>query len=159
MQSYRAVIAVGSALCLMMSGGCANKAKTGALVGTGVGTGVGAMIGHQMGKGKEGALIGAAVGALSGSLMGHQEDVQDEENTIAHNVAHQEEERQAVQRAMSNFDVAEMANKKISDAIIINTIQDRGGMFDTSPTGIINMKDAGVSDTVIMAMQRHNKTR
>lgn len=104
-------------------------------------------------------MIGAAVGAVSGGLIGNKEDIQDEQNTIARNVAHQEEERQAFQRAMSNYDVAEMTTKKVSDPIIINTIQDRGGAFDTSPSGIIGLKDAGVSDTVIMAMQRHNKTR
>jgi uncharacterized protein YcfJ len=147
------------ALSLAFNSGCANKTRTGALVGTGVGTGVGAIIGHQIGKGKEGAMIGAAVGAASGALIGRKQDVEDENAAVARNVAHMEEERQATRRAMSNFDVAEMANSHISDAIIINTIQDRGGAFDTSPTGIISLKKDGVSDTVIMAMQRHNKTR
>lgn len=150
---------VALALCVTLNMGCANKTRTGALVGTGVGTGIGAVIGHQMGKGKEGAMIGAAVGAASGALLGHKEDVADEQESTARNVAHMEAERQATQRAMSNFDVIDMAHSKISDAIIINTIQDRGGAFDTSPNGIISLKKDGVSDTVIMAMQRHNKTR
>jgi len=47
----------------------------------------------------------------------------------------------------------------VSDALIINMIQDRSGKFDTSPTGVIALKQSGVSDTVIMAMQRHNRTR
>jgi uncharacterized protein YcfJ len=159
MKPRQLLVAVVLPLCVMLTTGCANKTRTGALVGTGVGTGVGAIIGHQIGKGKEGALIGAAVGAVSGSLIGHQEDVQDEQDTVARNVAHQEEQRVAAERAMSNFDVAEMTAKKVTDVIIINTIQDRGGAFDTSPSGIISLKDAGVSDTVIMAMQRHNKSR
>lgn len=146
-------------LCLALNVGCANKTRTGALVGTGVGTGLGGVIGHQIGKAKEGAMIGAAVGAASGALLGHKEDVADAEATTAHNVAHQEEARQASLRAMSNLDVIEMGHSQISDAIIINTIQDRGGAFDTSPNGIIGLKKDGVSDTVIMAMQRHNKTR
>ena len=150
---------IALALCLTVSVGCANKTRTGALVGTGVGTGVGAIIGHQIGKGKEGAMIGAAVGAASGALLGHKEDVQDEQEATARNVAHMEAERTATARAMSNFDVIDMAHSQISDAIIINTIQDRGGAFDTSPNGIIGLKKDGVSDTVIMAMQRHNKTR
>src|SRR6188768_1822251 len=71
--------AVVVALCLTTGAGCANKTRTGALVGTGVGTGIGAAIGHQIGKGKEGALIGAAIGATSGALMGKKEDEQDEQ--------------------------------------------------------------------------------
>lgn len=151
--------AVVLAVCLMTGTGCANKAKTGALVGTGVGTGVGAVIGHQIGKGKEGALIGAAIGATSGALLGKKEDEQDEQDAINRNVAHMEAERVAQERAMSNFDVMEMGKSQVSDAIIINTIQDRGGAFDTTPSGIITLKQAGISDTVIMAMQRHNRTR
>ena len=152
-------LSVALLLCLSLNVGCANKTRTGALVGTGVGTGVGAIIGHQMGKGKEGAMIGAAVGAASGALLGHKEDVEDQETATARNVAHMEEERRSSQRAISNFDVIEMSQQGLSEAIIINTIQDRGGAFDTSPNGIIGLKKDGVSDTVIMAMQRHNKTR
>lgn len=152
-------LSIAFLLCLTLNVGCANKTRTGALVGTGVGTGVGAAIGHQIGKGKEGAMIGAAVGVASGALLGHKEDVADEQASTARNVAHMEAERQASQRAMSNFDVIEMVSSQLSDAIIINTIQDRGGAFDTSPNGIIGLKKDGVSDTVIMAMQRHNKTR
>lgn len=148
-----------AALCLTTGAGCANKTRTGALVGTGVGTGIGAVIGHQMGKGKEGALIGAAIGATSGALMGKKEDEQDEQEAINRNVAHMEAERVAQARAMSNFDVMEMGRSQVSDAIIINTIQDRGGAFDTTPSGIIALKQAGISDTVIMAMQRHNRTK
>lgn len=151
--------AVVLALCLMAGAGCANKTRTGALVGTGVGTGIGAAIGHQIGKGKEGALIGAAIGATSGALMGKKEDEQGEQDAINRNVAHREAERVAQERAMSNFDVMDMGRSQISDAIIINTIQDRGGAFDTTPSGIISLKQAGVSDTVIMAMQKHNRIK
>lgn len=152
-----------AALCALWIGGstgCANKTRTSALVGTGVGTGIGAIIGHQMGKGKEGALIGAAVGATTGALLGKKEDEKDEQEATARNVAHMEEQRQADQRAISNYDVMEMCRSgTVSDALIINMIQDRSGNFDTSPTGVIALKQAGVSDTVIMAMQRHNRTR
>lgn len=153
------IVPLALGLCCIMNAGCANKTRTGALVGTGIGTGVGAVIGHQLGKGKEGAMIGAAVGAASGALVGKKQDVEDEQAATARNVAHMEEERQAAQRALSNFDVVEMVQSNISDALVINTIQVRGGAFDTSPPGIIALKKSGVSDTVIMAMQRHNRNR
>ena len=153
------IVPLAIAVCCTLNTGCANKTRTGALVGTGVGTGVGAVIGHQLGKGKEGALIGAAVGAASGALVGKKQDTEDEQVATARNVAHMEEERQASERALSNFDVVEMVQSEISDALVINTIQVRGGAFDTSPPGIIALKKSGVSDTVIMAMQRHNRNR
>ncbi len=161
MQPSRSVgtVAVILAICLCSGAGCANKTRTNALVGTGVGTGIGAIVGHQMGKGKEGAMIGAAVGAVSGALVGKKEDEQDEQAAINRNVAHMQEERLAHERAISNFDVMEMGRSEVSDAIIINTIQTRGGEFDTTPSGIISLKQAGISDTVIMAMQRHNRTQ
>lgn len=151
-------VAMMAMVCLGLNSGCANKTQTGALVGTGVGTGIGAIIGHQIGKGKEGAMVGAAVGAMSGALIGKKQDAQDEHDAAVRNVAHMEAERRAHERAVTNFDVIEMGRSKISDAVVINTIQSRGGEFDTTPSGIIALKENGVSDTVIMAMQRHNRT-
>lgn len=139
--------------------GCANHTQTGALVGTGVGTGIGAVIGHQIGKGKEGALIGAAVGAASGALIGKKEDVKEEDAAIRRNIAYREGQRRAQERAMSNYDVIEMVQSQVSDPVIIGSIQDRGGAFDTSPQAIIGLKKAGVSDTIVMAMQRQASPR
>jgi len=153
------MMVMAGALLLATGAGCANKTQTGALVGTGVGTGIGAVIGHQIGKGKEGAMIGAAVGAASGALMGKKEDEQDEQAAINRNVAYRENQRRAQERAMSNYDVIEMVQSQVSDAIVISSIQDRGGAFDTSPQAIINLKKAGVSDTIVMAMQRQGNTR
>lgn len=152
-------LSIALLICLSLNVGCANKTRTGALVGTGAGAGVGAIIGHQIGKEKEGALIGAAIGGVTGSVLGHKDDVKDEQEATARNVAHMEEARAASARAMSNFDVIEMSHAEMSEALIISTIQDRGGAFDTSPNGIIGLKKDGVSETVIMAMQRHNKNR
>lgn len=139
--------------------GCANKTRTGALVGTGAGAGVGAIIGHQIGKEKEGALIGAAVGAASGALIGKKHDDQDAQQAYDRQVAHEEAEQQAAIRAVTNFDVIEMHSQGVSDQLIISTIEQRGGAFDTSATGIINLKHAQISDTVVMAMQKMNRLK
>lgn len=155
----KACLTLSLGISTLVMAGCSNHTKTGALVGTGVGTGIGAVIGHQLGKGKEGAMIGAAVGAAGGALLGKKQDEQEETEAINRNVAYREEQRLKYSRAMSNFDVIEMVESQISDAVVINTIQDRGGAFDTSPSGIIQLKRGGVSDTVIMAMQRHNISR
>jgi outer membrane lipoprotein SlyB len=154
---YAGVTAIALGILTAFGSGCANQTQTGALVGTGAGAGIGAIIGHQIGKEKEGALIGAAVGAASGALIGKKQDDKDEQDAVNRNVAYRENQRHAQERAMSNFDVIEMVQStQVSDAIVISSIQDRGGAFDTSPQAIISLKKAGVSDTVVMAMQRHN---
>lgn len=104
-------------------------------------------------------MIGAAVGAASGALMGKKQDDQDAQQAFDHQVAHEEAEHQAALRAVSNFDVVEMHNQGVSDPLIISTIEQRGGAFDTSASGIINLKHAGVSDTVVMAMQKMNRLK
>lgn len=154
---YAGVTAVALGILVSLGSGCANQTQTGALVGTGVGTGIGAVIGHQIGKGKEGAMIGAAVGAASGALLGKKQDDKEEAEAVNRNVAYREAQQHTQERALSNFDVVEMVqSKEVSDAIVISLIQERSGMFDTSPQAIISLKKAGVSDTVVMAMQRHN---
>jgi uncharacterized protein YcfJ len=156
---FARVTVVVLSICTTFGSGCANQTQTGALVGTGAGAGIGAIIGHQIGKEKEGALIGAAVGAAGGALIGKKQDDKDEQDTINRNVAYRENQRHAQERAMSNYDVIEMVQSQVSDAIVISSIQDRGGAFDTSPQAIINLKKGGVSDTVVMSMQRHNLAR
>lgn len=154
---YAGVTAVVLGILISFGSGCANQTQTGALVGTGAGAGIGAIIGHQIGKEKEGAMIGAAVGAATGALVGKKQDDQDEADAINRNVAHREAQRHAQEQAVTNIDVVNMVqSKEVSDAIVINAIEARGGMFDTSPQAIISLKKAGVSDTVVMAMQRHN---
>ncbi|MDB5385678.1 MAG: hypothetical protein JWM11_1324 [Planctomycetaceae bacterium] len=157
---YTGISLIVLGMGMICGAGCANQTQTGALVGTGAGAGVGAIIGHQIGKEKEGAMIGAAVGAATGALLGKKEDDKEEAETINRNVAYREKQRHAQERAMSNYDVIEMVqSQQVSDALVISAIQERGGAFDTSPQAIINLKKAGVSDTVVLAMQRLNLAR
>ena len=146
-------------MCLLPSAGCANNTRTGALVGTGAGAGLGAIIGHQFGKEKEGALIGAALGAGTGALIGKNKDTQEQRDAAYRQVAHAEATRHAHERAMTNRDVMDLTVNRLSDSLIVNEIQDRGGLFDTSPSGLISLKHAGVSDSVIQAMMHHNMAR
>jgi uncharacterized protein YcfJ len=55
-------------------GGCANDARTGALIGAGTGAAAGAVIGHQSGETGEGAAVGGAVGAGAGYIIGNESD-------------------------------------------------------------------------------------
>ena len=73
----RRVLAVFCGLPLTVASlGCANNAKTGALIGTGLGAATGAVVGNQSGEAGEGAAIGAAVGAGAGAgyIIGNEQD-------------------------------------------------------------------------------------
>lgn len=146
-------------MCVIPLVGCATQTQTGALVGTGAGAVSGAVIGKMVGKEKEGALIGAAIGAGTGALIGKSHDEADQKEASLRQAAHAESVRHAQERALTNRDVMDLTASNIGDSLIISSIQDRGGMFDTSPAALIALKHAGVSDSVIQAMQRLNMAR
>lgn len=143
----------------LFSAGCATQTQTGALVGTGAGAVSGAVIGRMVGREREGALIGAAVGAGTGALIGKSQDDAEAKQASLRHAAHAEQVRHAQERALTNRDVMDLTASNVGDSLIISSIQDRGGMFDTSPAAIIALKHSGVSDTVVQAMQRMNMAR
>lgn len=146
-------------LLLCMSAGCQdlNHTEAGALVGTGVGAAAGAIIGHQSGHRDKGALIGAASGALAGGLIGNAQDAREERDAAIAQAHAAEAARQADLRAMTNDDLIKMAQSGVSDEVIIRAVQTRGGRFDLSPDGIIALKANGVSDPVVLAIQKEGR--
>ena len=58
----------------------------------------------------------------------------------------------AAQQAMNNDAVIKMVKAGLSDDLIVTTIKDSPGTYDTSVNGLIALKQAGVSDTVVGAM-------
>ncbi|MGL4512728.1 MAG: glycine zipper domain-containing protein [Lacipirellulaceae bacterium] len=130
-----------------------NDTAQGTVVGGGLGAVAGALIGNGRGKSTEGALIGAAAGALTGNLFGRSKDANDQrlaQNGFA-NAANAS--AQAAALAVTNYDLAEMSRAGLDDGVIVGAIQSRGGRFDLSPNGLIQLKQAGVSDRVVMAAQ------
>ena len=53
---------------------------------------------------------------------------------------------------LSNNDIVLMVQAKISDNVIVAKIRSSPSRFDTSPTALIQLKQAGVSDLVLQAM-------
>ncbi|MDB5385398.1 MAG: hypothetical protein JWM11_1044, partial [Planctomycetaceae bacterium] len=51
----------------------------------------------------------------------------------------------------------DMSEARLSDQVILNAVQTRGGQFDLSPSAIIELKRHGVSDGVIMSIQQSNR--
>lgn len=133
-----------------------NHTETGALLGSGAGALAGAIIGHQSGNKELGALIGAATGGVAGGLVGNARDAQEERDAALAHAHHQERVRQAERRALTNRDVVDLAQHGFSDDYIIRTIQTRGGRFDLSTSSMIVLKQSGVSENVLGAMQQYS---
>jgi curli biogenesis system outer membrane secretion channel CsgG len=53
---------------------------------------------------------------------------------------------------LSNKDVIEMAQAKLSDQIIISKVRTTKCKFDTSPSALIQLKRSGASDAVVLAL-------
>ena len=58
----------------------------------------------------------------------------------------------AAQQAMNNDAVIKMIKAGLSDDLIVTTIKNSPGTYDTSVNGLIALKQAGVSDKVVAAM-------
>jgi hypothetical protein len=54
---------------------------------------------------------------------------------------------------LTNDDVIKMVRARLGENIIVTTIESSSARFDVSPAGLIALKDAGVPDSLIQAMQ------
>ncbi len=143
----------------LSTAGCANMnhAQSGALMGTAIGTLAGAAIGSEAGSAGAGALIGGVTGAMAGGVIGDSADAREERdiaiaerNGIIANASYQAQK----QPPLNNFDLIRLAQSGVSDDVIINMIQTRGGQFDLGPDAVISLKTNGVSDRVIVMAQQ-----
>ncbi len=146
---------------LALAAGCEhmNNTEKGAVVGGAGGAGLGAIIGHQTGNRDLGALIGGGAGALMGGAMGKAKDNAEERDMYARHAQHQEAQRKFEQQAMNNYDVIKLAQNGMSDRIIVNEIKRRGGIFDMTTDGLIQLRQGNVSEHVIEAMQQRAQYR
>jgi hypothetical protein len=136
---------IGSALVpALLACGCEslNHTENGALAGGAIGAGTGALIGSVTHHAAGGALIGGAVGALAGGAIGSERDSQEKKAEAA-----------ARARALTLPEVAQMAQQRVSDAVIIGQIRSTGSVYHLSATDIAWLKENGVSDPVVMEMQ------
>lgn len=133
-----------------------NDTAEGTVVGGGLGAITGAIIGNQSGKSGEGALIGLATGAIAGRLLGKSKDQQDAyNNSLGYQQAAQAN-AQVAAAAITNYDLIRMTQAGVGDDLIISTVRSRGSRLDLSPEGLIALKQAGVSDRVVLSIQGAN---
>lgn len=140
----------------LLSSGCQNMNNTqsGAVVGTGLGAVTGAIVGEAAGGHPGvGALIGAATGAAAGGLVGNAEDAKQERDAAVAQAQYAQAQSQALANAITESDVVTMARSGVGDNVIINSLRTRGCRWDGTPDTVIRLKQQGVSDQVISAMQ------
>ncbi|WP_197529174.1 YMGG-like glycine zipper-containing protein [Aeoliella mucimassa] len=130
-----------------------NDTREGTITGAGIGAIAGALIGGKK-NAEGGALIGAGLGALTGHTLGKARDDADMQQVAVGTSMAANANAQVAARAVSNYDLIQMSQAGLSDDLIISTIQTRGGRFDMSPNSLISLKQAGVSDRVVMEAQR-----
>lgn len=141
-------------LCLvgLSSSGCAtfNHTQNGALLGAGLGAGAGAILGHQSGDAGAGAVLGGALGAFGGALAGNAEDAWEQRDAALRQLA---ATSRPLPPPLTNSDLIRMSQAGLSDEVIMNAVQTRGGQFQLHPEGLITLKSSGVSEGVIQYVQ------
>ncbi|MFI4874034.1 MAG: glycine zipper domain-containing protein [Blastopirellula sp. JB062] len=139
------------ATCVVLSIGCRSPYQQDRLAAVGGLTGAvaGAAIGNATGNTGAGALIGAGVGAVAGSAVGQGID-----ETEARNQALiQERLGRQLAGATTFQDVAAMSQAGLGDQVIISHINSHGVARAPTPQDLINLKNSGVSDPVLAALQ------
>ncbi|MCC6420476.1 MAG: DUF1269 domain-containing protein [Gemmataceae bacterium] len=142
---------------LLLTSGCSTMSNTdkGLLTGGALGGGAGALVGSAVGRPGAGAAIGAGLGAITGALTGSaidQAEVRAEDRAVQRATA-----TQVVQAGPSPSleEVVGMAQQHISDTVIVNAIRQSPAPYALAPNQIVWLKQQGVSDAVITAMQAH----
>jgi hypothetical protein len=130
--------------------------QRGAAFGGLAGAVAGGIIGENNDEAGAGALIGGVLGAVTGATVGNARDR--EQQAYVRNQYYQQQQQalqtqQARQQAVSLADVAHMSRSGLSDALIINHIQQRGIQLRLEVSDIITLHGQGVSETVISQMQ------
>lgn len=141
-------------ICFVFAGiGCRSlgpNAQAGGTVGGLSGAALGAIAGAESGKSLEGAAIGAAAGSLLGGTLGNQIDRDIERDDSIRQASYAE----AAARAVSVDSVAAMVGSGLSDEVIAEYIRANGTVRRLTAGDLIALKQRGVSDRVINAMQQ-----
>ena len=127
--------------------GCAAPFHTtqGTVMGGLTGAGLGAAIGQQNNEAAAGAAIGSLVGAASGAILG---------NNVDRQIAWENAAIAASFQPVSMHDVAQMTAAGLSDDVIVTHVHRHGFAGLLTATDLVALKQAGVSDRVINALQQ-----
>ena len=140
-----------AAVLTCLSTGCrsASYGDKGAALGGLFGAGTGAAIGSNSGHPVEGALIGTAIGAITGGAIGDsvQADVDRNRAEVEARMGRQ------MAAAVTPQDVVAMTQAGLSDDVIDTHIRDHGVAQPPQVNDLITLRNQGVSDNVLKALQ------
>ncbi|MEZ6068459.1 MAG: hypothetical protein R3B90_22715 [Planctomycetaceae bacterium] len=144
---------------LCLTTGCAGMSHTdrGALVGSALGGLGGAIIGHQSGNTGAGMVLGAGAGMIAGAVAGSAEDAREERDWALDELERTQYQQAYGPNSLTNADLIYMSQNGLADDVIINAVRSRGGRFDLDPTALVQLKQSGVSDRVLAAIQSHSR--
>jgi uncharacterized protein YcfJ len=135
---------------IFFTAGCQSaktRATEGAVIGGVLGAAAGGIIGHQSHHGAEGAAIGAAAGAIGGAIVGSQiEKPPDSSSSTAAT-------QTANPNQMSIAQIVELTKQGVNEDVIIDKIRLTNSKFNLSADDLNYLKQQGVSQKVIAAMQ------
>lgn len=126
-----------------------NYAERGAGFGALAGAATGAALADRSGNAATGAVVGSAVGAITGAAMGSSIDADVARNEM---IIEQRMGRRMASAVMID-DVIAMTQAGLSPVVIKNHIRAKGVGQPIEVGELIAMRNAGVSDDVIQAMQ------
>lgn len=150
---HRTMILIAGTFALLAALGCQSagpNTHAGTAFGGLTGAAIGAIAGADQGKSLEGAAIGATAGGLLGGAMG---------NAIDQDIAREDAARQAsyieaASHAATIDSVTQMTASGLSDQVIAEHVRANGVIQRLSAQDLIMLKQRGVSDSVINAMQQ-----
>ncbi|MDD4909031.1 MAG: hypothetical protein PHJ00_08235 [Candidatus Omnitrophica bacterium] len=145
----RPVVVIFLFLGLVGAGCQSNETRVGegAVIGGLLGATAGGVIGHQSHHGGEGAAIGAAAGILGGALVGSQIN-KNKQGTQAGGSATAPNPNQ-----MSIQQIVDLSKQGVNEAVIIDKIHLTNSKFTLGAADVDSLKQQGVSQAVIEAMQ------
>jgi len=127
--------------------------ERGAVIGGLGGALAGAAIGKHNGETAGGALIGGAAGLLGGALIGSSVDAEQSRQRY-----YQQQYQQQViaqnSQAVTISEVLSMTKSGVSDAVIVNHINQQGVQQRLEVSDVILLHREGVSEPVLTALQR-----
>ncbi|CAN5332630.1 hypothetical protein BH09PLA1_BH09PLA1_20640 [soil metagenome] len=140
--------------------GCDTKAGSGALIGGAGGALAGGLIGsNSHARAGEGALIGGAIGAIGGGLVGHGMDENDKkaerrnyERDYDRRNSNSQQWRESSNQ-IGKSEVISWTDQGVRDDIIIDRIERSGTVFRLTAADQNDLRDHGVSESVIRAMK------
>lgn len=154
-------VVVTAATAVLFAGGCANRTQSGAAIGAGAGVAIGAGVSTVVSTSAgAGALIGAGVGAVSGAIIGNELDEQDRRRD--------QELRDAgpstrpagsytANQPIRRQDVIAWKRHGVSESVMIDRIERNSTRMQLTAADQNDLREKGVSEDVIKAMQGQTK--